>query len=96
MTYACAFCGEEKGLIGSAWFASKPPVELKQIVAELQIDMIGRNEEGRGEKAEDTILRSQIEELRASTKSLMPEEFEKQLDKQQMADLIEYLMTVGR
>jgi putative membrane-bound dehydrogenase-like protein len=48
----------------------------------------------RGEKAEDTILRSQIEELRATTKSLMPEEFEKQIDKQQMADLIEYLMTV--
>jgi putative heme-binding domain-containing protein len=48
----------------------------------------------RGEKAEDTILRSQIEELRATTKSLMPEEFEKQLDKQQTADLIEYLMTV--
>ncbi|MBO0697021.1 MAG: c-type cytochrome [Zavarzinella sp.] len=48
----------------------------------------------RGEKAEDTILRAQIEELRATTKSLMPEEFEKQLDKQQMADLIEYLMTV--
>jgi putative membrane-bound dehydrogenase-like protein len=48
----------------------------------------------RGEKAEDTILRSQIEELRATTKSLMPEEFEKQIDKQQMADLIEYLMGV--
>ena len=45
----------------------------------------------RGVKAEDTILRSQIEELRATTKSLMPEEFEKQIDKQQMADLIEYL-----
>jgi putative membrane-bound dehydrogenase-like protein len=48
----------------------------------------------RGEKAEDTILRSQIEELRATSKSLMPEEFEKQIDKQQMADLIEYLMGV--
>jgi putative heme-binding domain-containing protein len=50
----------------------------------------------RGEKAEDTILRSQIEELRATTKSLMPEEFEKQMDKQQVADLIEYLMTAVR
>jgi len=47
----------------------------------------------RGEKAEDTILRAQIEELRATTKSLMPEEFEKQMDKQQVADLIDYLMT---
>jgi putative membrane-bound dehydrogenase-like protein len=50
----------------------------------------------RGEKAEDTILRSQIEELRATTKSLMPEEFEKQIDKQQLADLIEYLMGVAK
>jgi putative membrane-bound dehydrogenase-like protein len=50
----------------------------------------------RGERADDTILRSQIEELRATTKSLMPEEFEKQIDKQQMADLVEYLMTIGR
>jgi putative membrane-bound dehydrogenase-like protein len=48
----------------------------------------------RGEKAEDTILRSQIDEMRATSKSLMPEEFEKQIDKQQMADLIEYLMRV--
>lgn len=50
----------------------------------------------RGEKAEDTILRSQIEELRATTKSLMPEEFEKQMDRQQVADLVEYLMSVSR
>ena len=48
----------------------------------------------RGDKAEDTILRSQIDEMRATSKSLMPEEFEKQLDKQQMADLIEYLLGV--
>jgi len=50
----------------------------------------------RGEKAEDTILRSQIDEIRATSKSLMPDEFEKQLDKQQMADLIEYLLSVVR
>jgi putative heme-binding domain-containing protein len=50
----------------------------------------------RGEKAEDTILRSQIAEIRATSKSLMPEEFEKQLDKQQVADLIEYLLSAGR
>lgn len=50
----------------------------------------------RGEKAEDTLLRTQIEELRATSKSLMPEEFEKQLNRQQLADLIEYLMDVVR
>ncbi len=50
-----AFCGEEMGLIGSSYFAKNPPMKLSQIVTELQIDMIGRNETGsRGiEKAED-------------------------------------------
>jgi putative heme-binding domain-containing protein len=50
----------------------------------------------RGEKAEDTVLRTQIDELRATAKSLMPEEFEKQLDRQQVADVIEYLMSMAR
>jgi hypothetical protein len=35
--------GEEKGLWGSDYFASYPPVPLKQIVANINIDMIGRN-----------------------------------------------------
>ena len=48
----------------------------------------------RAEKAEDTILRSQIDEITATTKSLMPEEFEKQLGKQDVADLIAYLLGV--
>jgi putative heme-binding domain-containing protein len=48
----------------------------------------------RGEKAEDTILRSQIEEVRATSKSLMPEELEKIITREQMADLLEYLMQV--
>ncbi len=48
----------------------------------------------RAEKAEDTILRSQIDEITATTKSLMPEEFEKQLSKQDVADLIAYLLGV--
>jgi putative heme-binding domain-containing protein len=47
----------------------------------------------RGEKLEDTILRTQIDEIRATNKSLMPEEFEKQLDLQQFADLLEYLLS---
>ncbi len=46
----------------------------------------------RAENAEDTILRSQIETIEASTKSLMPEEFEKQLGKQDVADVIAYLL----
>jgi hypothetical protein len=35
--------GEEKGLWGSDYFASNPPVPIKQIVANINLDMIGRN-----------------------------------------------------
>jgi hypothetical protein len=35
--------GEEKGLWGSDYFANNPPVPIKQIVADINIDMIGRN-----------------------------------------------------
>jgi hypothetical protein len=35
--------GEEKGLWGSKVFTSNPPVPIKQIVANINIDMIGRN-----------------------------------------------------
>ncbi len=35
--------GEEKGLWGSSWFSEHPPVPVTQIVADLNMDMIGRN-----------------------------------------------------
>jgi hypothetical protein len=35
--------GEERGLWGSAYFASHPPMPLDSVVAALNIDMIGRN-----------------------------------------------------
>ncbi|MEO8451603.1 MAG: M20/M25/M40 family metallo-hydrolase [Gemmatimonadota bacterium] len=35
--------GEEKGLYGSSYFSQHPPVDIKSIVADLNIDMIGRN-----------------------------------------------------
>jgi hypothetical protein len=35
--------GEEKGLWGSDYFASNPPVPVKQMVANINMDMIGRN-----------------------------------------------------
>lgn len=35
--------GEEKGLWGSRWFTENPPVPVDQIVADLNLDMIGRN-----------------------------------------------------
>ena len=49
----------------------------------------------RAEKAEDTILRTQIDEIAATGKSVMPEELEKQLTKQDLADLIAYLTSVA-
>jgi putative heme-binding domain-containing protein len=50
----------------------------------------------RGEKAEDTVLRDQIEEIQATGKSIMPEGLEMQLSKQELADLIAYLQSVAR
>jgi putative membrane-bound dehydrogenase-like protein len=49
----------------------------------------------RAEKAEDTILRSEIDTILATAKSLMPENLETQLNKQNVADLIAYLMSVA-
>jgi putative heme-binding domain-containing protein len=49
----------------------------------------------RAEKAEDTILRSQVEEVVATAKSVMPEGLEMQLSKQDVADLIAYLQAAG-
>jgi putative membrane-bound dehydrogenase-like protein len=49
----------------------------------------------RAEKAEDTILRNQIETIQATAKSLMPEGLEAQLSRPDMADVIAYLLTVA-
>jgi hypothetical protein len=35
--------GEEKGLWGSAYFAANPPVPVDDMVADLNVDMVGRN-----------------------------------------------------
>ncbi|HET6883411.1 MAG TPA: PVC-type heme-binding CxxCH protein [Pirellulales bacterium] len=47
----------------------------------------------RADKAEDTVLRSQIEEIASSGKSLMPEGLERELTKQDAADVIAYLLS---
>jgi hypothetical protein len=44
-----AVSGEEKGLLGSRWFAENPTVPIGDIVANINLDMIGRN-------APDTIV----------------------------------------
>ncbi len=48
----------------------------------------------RGENVSDTLLLSDILELRNTQKSMMPEGFEQQLDHQAMADLFSYLMAL--
>lgn len=39
------FAAEEMGLHGSEYFASRPPFSLEDLVLELQLDMVGRDEE---------------------------------------------------
>lgn len=46
--------GEEKGLWGSRFFADHPEVPIENIVAQLNIDMIGRNRDNKAEEA-DTV-----------------------------------------
>jgi putative heme-binding domain-containing protein len=48
----------------------------------------------RAEKAEDTVLRAQIETMTDTGKSLMPDGLEKDLSKQDIADVIAYLMNL--
>ncbi len=48
----------------------------------------------RQENATDTVLRANIDELRSTGLSIMPEGLEKQLDQQAVADLIAYLLSV--
>ena len=48
----------------------------------------------RAEGATDTILRTNLEDLRSTGLSIMPEGLEKQIDKQTMADVIAYLLTL--
>jgi hypothetical protein len=38
-----AVSGEEKGLLGSDYFASHPPVAKDEIIADINLDMVGRN-----------------------------------------------------
>lgn len=52
-----AVCGEEVGLLGSEFYVEHPIFPLRKTVCELQMDMVGRNEEGeRGtERASDNV-----------------------------------------
>jgi putative membrane-bound dehydrogenase-like protein len=48
----------------------------------------------RADNATDTVLRIDIQQLKSTGQSLMPEGLEKQIDKQAMADLLEYFKTI--
>jgi putative heme-binding domain-containing protein len=49
----------------------------------------------RGEKASDTLLRIDLDELKSTGMSLMPEGLEKEIDQAAMADLLTYLLQSG-
>lgn len=49
----------------------------------------------RAEKAEDTVLRNQIDQVVGTSKSLMPENLETLLSKQDFADVVAYLLRVA-
>lgn len=48
-----AFAGEELGLLGSMYFTQNPTIPLDKVVAELQLDMIGRSADGGGRRASE-------------------------------------------
>jgi putative heme-binding domain-containing protein len=50
----------------------------------------------RAEGMQDTLLRSEIEQIQSTGKSLMPDGFEKQLTPQDLADLIAWLQQMAR
>jgi len=48
--------GEERGLLGSRYYADYPTVPIDQIVAQLNIDMIGRNRDNKTSEANTVYL----------------------------------------
>ena len=48
-----------------------------------------------GEEEDDTVLRSNISSIRASSISLMPEGLEKEMSRQDLADVIAFLQGAG-
>lgn len=69
-------------------------IEGKQVTGLIAAETANSVTLKRAESATDTVLRVNIEEMRSTGLSIMPEGLEKQIDKQAMADLIAYLMSV--
>jgi hypothetical protein len=71
--------GEERGLLGSRFFAEYPTVPIENIVAQLNIDMIGRNRDDKPEQSNTVYLvgsdriSSELHELnREANRALTP------------------------
>ena len=62
------------------------------MVSETAAAVVLRQAEGK----QEVIARNQIDEIRASGKSLMPEGVEKEVTVQQMADLLKFLKSRGQ
>ncbi|MBA2620230.1 MAG: M28 family peptidase [Acidobacteria bacterium] len=54
-------CGEEKGLWGSQYFTNFPTVDLKSVVAQLNIDMIGRSKKANDANPKNANLSGETE-----------------------------------
>jgi Zn-dependent M28 family amino/carboxypeptidase len=55
--------GEERGLWGSRYFADYPTVPIDSVVAQLNIDMIGRNRDNNPDEANDVLQESFVQIL---------------------------------
>ncbi len=54
-------CGEEKGLWGSQYFTNFPTVDLKNVIAQLNIDMIGRSKKANDANPKNANLSGETE-----------------------------------
>jgi Zn-dependent M28 family amino/carboxypeptidase len=70
--------GEERGLYGSRYFADYPAVPLDSIVAQLNVDMIGRNRDNRPDEANTVYLvgsdriSTELHEINRAANASMP------------------------
>ena len=70
--------GEERGLLGSRYFADYPTVPMAQVVAQLNIDMIGRNRDDKASEANTVYLvgsdriSSELHEVNRAANAALP------------------------
>ncbi|MCB9832709.1 MAG: M28 family peptidase [Planctomycetes bacterium] len=65
-----AVCGEEDGLLGSEYYVENPIVPIADTICELQMDMVGRNEESEREKAQDNLRTTHLVGTRKLSRDL--------------------------